>query len=155
VLVVALAFAGCAQFETTLDRITWALDDECEAGERELDAIDGATALWSEWGVEVVPAIGIEADVIVCWHAEQPAYNVSGWARTGRIDMDSRPERQVGLVAHELGHLILFDTPAEIDHLSRGLIGIMAGDYQLQPSDDAWSASDVRHLERLGLSRVP
>lgn len=174
-----LAGAGCAAIEPRelpepglyYASLSWRYDPGC-AAPRPDDArrVEEAVALWNTyWPIWIgrEPVAGAPS-VAICLMDEWPDSEHSGLSYgPDLVTMEARIEAwrgvdarryMTGLVAHELGHVILTSPGAYLaEHLADDIEGIMnpTVDCRGDEEDCLWSPGDVQHLEEYGLTFEP
>jgi hypothetical protein len=147
--------------------LSWRYDPAC-AAPRPDDArrLEEAVALWnSYWPVSIgrEPVAGVPS-VAICLMDEWPDSEHSGLSYgPDPVTLEARIEAwrgvdarryMTGLLAHELGHVILNSPGLYLDdHLADEVEGIMNPTVDCRGADDdcLWSAGDIEHLEEFGL----
>jgi hypothetical protein len=146
-------FTACAG-EPSNSGTSWSLDSRCaEPSDVDRAALEDGLALWSDgFGVDIAQDDPLAARQISVCFSDEPIGHNGLATRTGpdtyRIQLCRRCQRfsgrfYAGLVAHELGHVILRSG----DHLSEGA-GIMAPGHDCAGDSTAcqWSDADYEFI---------
>lgn len=159
-----LLVAGCGQVHAVggaARSYAIAIDDDCSAADPFGllgGAVDAASRLWSQWGVEEDPDDPDERFTI-CVVPEPPHGDYIGWnqpepGRASRIEIWGELEAPHWgtTLAHEMGHGIL-PGPGDSDHLPEGQTGILSAHTRTASQHSwTWSPDDHAQLEAYGLA---
>jgi len=164
-LAVLISACGTTAPAVELDAISWSMEPTCERpNEADLAAVAEGVALWIEgFGVVIVADESAAAvQVLICLTDEPIEYSSSVIGLTSdtgpgsyRIQIDRRSQRfsgryYGGLIAHELGHVVLPGNGVE-DHLPDEESGIMSWtrDCVGETHGCQWSDADVEMIEQV------